>query len=214
MISSVFKLPICSGHTGRSLAQGPAPKAKTRFLEQGPKLALGEESGKQSAAAPPGRRTGPMRCLRRDGCKRRGTAPKHVGRRIERECRCKPHRIRRISARVHQPQSEQTGDCHAPDRDAPSCTARHKCASTGRRVISRGELAKAVSDAGILRHDPSLECLVGPEMDDGQPEGIDGQLLVLYLVPEDVGDAGGPLLPPDHGLIRGVGEDLLELDQG
>src|SRR5580658_5276565 len=32
MISSVFELLICSGHTGRSLAQGPAPKAKTRFL--------------------------------------------------------------------------------------------------------------------------------------------------------------------------------------
>src|SRR5580658_238105 len=56
MISSVFNLLICSGHTGRSLAQGPAPKAKSRVLEQGPKLALGEESGKQSGAVPPGRR--------------------------------------------------------------------------------------------------------------------------------------------------------------
>jgi hypothetical protein len=54
MFSSVFELLICSGHTGRSLAQGPAPKAKTRFLEQGPKLVLGEESGKQSGDVPPG----------------------------------------------------------------------------------------------------------------------------------------------------------------
>src|ERR1700691_576574 len=67
MISSVFDLLICSGHTVRSLAQGPAPKAKSRFLEQGPKLALGEESGKQSGAVPPGRRIGPKRCLRRAG---------------------------------------------------------------------------------------------------------------------------------------------------
>jgi len=32
VISSVVGLLICSGHTGRSLAQGPAPKVKTRFL--------------------------------------------------------------------------------------------------------------------------------------------------------------------------------------
>lgn len=67
MFSSVFELLIYSGHTGRSLAQGPAPKAKSRFLEQGPKLALGEESGKQSGAVPQGRRIGPKRCLRRTG---------------------------------------------------------------------------------------------------------------------------------------------------
>ena len=67
MISSVFDLLICSGHTWRSRAQGPAPKAKTRFPEQGPKLAWGEESGKQSGAVPPGRRIGPKRCLRRAG---------------------------------------------------------------------------------------------------------------------------------------------------
>ena len=78
MISSVFKLPICSGHTGRSLAQGPAPKAKTRFLEQGPKLALGEESGKQSGDVPPGRRTSPKRCLRRGGCQTEGTLPRNT----------------------------------------------------------------------------------------------------------------------------------------
>src|ERR1700722_19985851 len=29
MICSVFELLICSGHTGRSLAQGPAPKCRS-----------------------------------------------------------------------------------------------------------------------------------------------------------------------------------------
>ena len=57
-----------------------------------------------------------------------------------------------------------------------------------------------------------LERLVGPEADDGQSEGIHGQLVVLYRLAEDVGDAGGPLLPPELGMIRGIGEDLLELD--
>jgi hypothetical protein len=57
-----------------------------------------------------------------------------------------------------------------------------------------------------------LERLVGPEADDGQTEGVHGQLVVLYRLAEDVGDAGGPSLPPELGVIRGIGEDLLELD--
>ena len=91
MISSVFELLICSGHTGRSLAQGPAPKAKTRFLWRvrrkiSPALwpqprvrCAGDFSletqtwkvvkPKQSDAVPPGRRIGPKRCLRRGGDK-------------------------------------------------------------------------------------------------------------------------------------------------
>ncbi len=41
----------------------------------------------------------------------------------------------------------------------------------------------------------SVERLVGPEADDGQPEGVHGQLVVLHLLAEDVSDAGCPLLP-------------------
>jgi len=57
-----------------------------------------------------------------------------------------------------------------------------------------------------------LERLVGPEADDGQSEGVHGQLVVPDRFAEDVGDAGGPLLPPELGMVRGIGEDLLELD--
>ena len=37
------------------------PSAEPRFLEQGPKLVLGEESGKQSGDVPPGAGIGPKR---------------------------------------------------------------------------------------------------------------------------------------------------------
>jgi len=57
-----------------------------------------------------------------------------------------------------------------------------------------------------------FERLVGPEADDGQSEGVHGQFVILDRLAEDVGDAGGPLLPPELGVIRGIGEDLLELD--
>ena len=57
-----------------------------------------------------------------------------------------------------------------------------------------------------------LERLVGPEADDGQSQRIDGQLLVLHLLAEDVGDAGGPLLPLEFAMIRGIRINLLELD--
>lgn len=57
-----------------------------------------------------------------------------------------------------------------------------------------------------------LERLVGPEADDGQSQRIDGQLVVLDLVPEDVGHAGGPLLPLEHGVVRRVREYSLELN--
>lgn len=59
-----------------------------------------------------------------------------------------------------------------------------------------------------------LERLVGPEADDGQTEGVHGQFVVPDRLAEDVGDASGPLLPPELDMIRGIGEDLLELDAG
>lgn len=46
-----------------------------------------------------------------------------------------------------------------------------------------------------------LERLVGPEADDGQSERIDGQFVVLHLIAKDIGDAGGPLLPLEFGVI-------------
>src|SRR6185437_4854759 len=57
-----------------------------------------------------------------------------------------------------------------------------------------------------------LERLVGPEADDSQSQRIYGQFVVLDFVPEDVGDAGGPLLPLEHGVVRWVREYSLELN--
>ena len=57
-----------------------------------------------------------------------------------------------------------------------------------------------------------LERLVGPKADDGQSQRIDGQLVVLDLVPEDIGHASGPLLTLEHGVVRWVREYSLELN--
>src|SRR5208337_5370301 len=52
---SVFEFPNCSGHTwAKPCKWARLPSAKPCFLEQGPRLALGEESGKQNGAVPPG----------------------------------------------------------------------------------------------------------------------------------------------------------------
>ena len=49
-----------------------------------------------------------------------------------------------------------------------------------------------------------LERLVGPEADDGQSQRIDGQLIILHVVAEDIGHAGGPSLPLEFGMVRRV----------
>ena len=56
------------------------------------------------------------------------------------------------------------------------------------------------------------ECLVGPEADDGQPQRVHGQLVVLHVLAEDIGHAGDPSLPLEFGMIRRVRVHLLELD--
>src|SRR5260370_13792783 len=58
------------------------------------------------------------------------------------------------------------------------------------------------------------ERMVGPEAHDGQPEWVDGQLIVLHVLAEDIGNAGRPSLPLEFGVIRRVGVHLLELDAG
>jgi hypothetical protein len=40
-----------------------------------------------------------------------------------------------------------------------------------------------------------LERLVGPEADNCQSERVHSQLVVLYALPEDIGDAGCPPFP-------------------
>ena len=56
------------------------------------------------------------------------------------------------------------------------------------------------------------ERLVGPEAHDGQTEGVHGKLIVLHVLAEDIGNAGSPSLPLEFGMIRRIGEHLLELD--
>src|SRR5260370_85885 len=58
------------------------------------------------------------------------------------------------------------------------------------------------------------ERLVGPEAHDGQAEWVDGQLIVLHVFAEDIGNAGRPSLPLEFGMIRRIGVHLLELDAG
>ena len=58
----------------------------------------------------------------------------------------------------------------------------------------------------------SVECLVSPEANDGQPERIYGQLVVLHVLAKDVRDAGGPSFPLDLGMIRRVRKHLFEFD--
>ena len=58
----MFEFPDWPGHPlAKPEREARLPSAETRFLEQGPKLVLGEESGKQSGDVPPGAGIGPKR---------------------------------------------------------------------------------------------------------------------------------------------------------
>src|ERR1019366_2916796 len=60
--SPLFEFPDWPGHPLAKPERGARlPSAKPRILEQGPKLDLGEESGKQSGDVPPGAGCGPKR---------------------------------------------------------------------------------------------------------------------------------------------------------
>ena len=76
------------------------------------------------------------------------------------------------------------------------------------RIGSRKDMNKPLG----WSMNPLAERLVGPEAHDGQTEGVHGQLIVLHVLAEDIGDAGCPSLPLEFGMIRGIGVHLLELD--
>lgn len=73
-------------------------------------------------------------------------------------------------------------------------------------VRSKGRLAQQVRNnsrvATKMRHKLALgkvdrflaERLVGPETHDGQAKRVNGDLIVLHVLSEDIGDAGGPSL--------------------
>ena len=67
-------------------------------------------------------------------------------------------------------------------------------------------------EASLIRVVSLAERLVSPEAHDGQSQGIDGQLVVLHVLAEDIGDAGGPSFPLDLGMIRRVRLHLFEFD--
>lgn len=117
----------------------------------------------------------------------------------------------------------------ARNRSAPIRTRRRRtdwpdhcaCASSGRRgaeelAVHSGWTTSAELDMKTSSlwevHSLLLERLVCPEANDGQSQRIDGQLVVLDLVPEDIGHAGGPLLPLEHGVVCRVREYSLELN--
>jgi hypothetical protein len=56
------------------------------------------------------------------------------------------------------------------------------------------------------------ERLVGPEAHDGQAEWVDGNLIVLHVLAEDIGNACCPSLPLESVMICRIREHLLELD--
>jgi hypothetical protein len=53
-----------------------------------------------------------------------------------------------------------------------------------------------------------LERLVGPEADDGQSERIHGKLVVLYVLPEDIGDGSRPTLALQFAMVRRIRKHL------
>ena len=63
--SPLFEFPDWPGHPLAKPERGARlPSAEPRILEQGPRLALGEESGKQSGDVPPGAGDRPEACDR------------------------------------------------------------------------------------------------------------------------------------------------------
>ena len=56
------------------------------------------------------------------------------------------------------------------------------------------------------------ERLVGTEANDGQSEGVNGQLIVLHTFAEDIGNAGCPSLPLELGMIRRIRVHPLKLN--
>src|SRR5581483_952053 len=66
--SPLFEFPDWPGHPlAKPEREARLPSAKPRILEQGPKLDLGEESGKQSGAVPPGAGYCPKRVTGQSG---------------------------------------------------------------------------------------------------------------------------------------------------
>ena len=59
---------------------------------------------------------------------------------------------------------------------------------------------------------PLVECLVGPEAHDGQPQRVYGQLVVFHVLAEDIGDAGRPSLALEFGMICRVGVHLFKFN--
>jgi hypothetical protein len=57
-----------------------------------------------------------------------------------------------------------------------------------------------------------FESLIGSESHDGQSKGINGKLVVLYVLPEDVSDTGGPTLPFHLGVVSRIAEHFHELN--
>jgi hypothetical protein len=58
----------------------------------------------------------------------------------------------------------------------------------------------------------SAERLVGSESDKRQSQRIHSEFVILHILAEDIGDAGGPSLALDLGMIGGIREHLFEFD--
>ncbi len=77
-----------------------------------------------------------------------------------------------------------------------------------RELESRRDMENASNGMGLRL----LESLIGSESHDGQSKGINGKLVVLYVLPEDVSDAGGPTLPFQLGVVRRIAEHFHEFN--
>ena len=93
-------------------------------------------------------------------------------------------------------------------RDEALCRLRRNEGRICRDLWPRVDMASLVFGLWL----DLLERLVGPEADDGQSERIDGQFIVLHVLPEDIGDGGCPSFLLQLAMVRGVREDFHELN--
>jgi hypothetical protein len=114
------------------------PSAETRFLEQGPKLVLGEESGKQSGDVPPGAGIGPKRVTGQTW-ERHGRPPLH-GSHSERLPGCANatlHNAESPLCHAYERRPEKSSTCRAPLRlkMAYAAESRRACRPCMRAVL-------------------------------------------------------------------------------
>ena len=151
--SPLFEFPDWPGHPlAKPEREARLPSAKPRILEQGPKLDLGEESGKQSGDVPPGAGYGPKRVTgqSRDRNERRALHDLHRPR-YSRPAKpallsVEPSNCRLLKRPERQTDIPSLRDCW---RDSPP--AKKRRAYLPRFVTAKGHGKRLVWDVSSVR---------------------------------------------------------------